>query len=301
MRGKIIKSIAGFYEVHAEGTVYRCRARGVFRTLGQKPLVGDDVEIDVTDTVSVPPEGNVTSILPRERELIRPHVANVDQALLLFAVTYPDPSFNMLDRFLITMAMRGLPAILCFNKTDIAHPEDLEALRSTYEDCGCRVLFISTFDQSSLEPLRRVLDGRTTVITGPSGAGKSSLINALCGGMELETGELSRKIARGRNTTRHIEIYAAGGDTYLMDTPGFTSLFLEEIGADDLRDYYPEFAERAPRCRFLTGCAHLREPGCAVKAALEDGKISPIRYRNYTELYEELSDRRPVYRQTRTT
>ena len=132
MIGKIIKSIAGFYEVYSQENVYRCRARGVFRALGEKPLVGDDVEFDVTDTVSVPQEGNVTRILPRRNALIRPNVANVDQALLLFAVTYPAPSFNMLDRFLITMSMRDLPAVLCFNKTDLAAQEDIRALPETY-------------------------------------------------------------------------------------------------------------------------------------------------------------------------
>ena len=153
MIGKIIKSIAGFYEVYSEGNVYRCRARGVFRALGEKPLVGDDVEFDVTDTVSVPQEGNVTRILPRRNALIRPNVANVDQALLLFAVTYPAPSFNMLDRFLITMSMRDLPAVLCFNKTDLAAQEDIRALRETYERCGCKVLFISTYQEETLEEL----------------------------------------------------------------------------------------------------------------------------------------------------
>ena len=299
MIGKIIKSIAGFYEVYSQENVYRCRARGVFRALGEKPLVGDDVEFDVTDTVSVPQEGNVTRILPRRNALIRPNVANVDQALLLFAVTYPAPSFNMLDRFLITMSMRDLPAVLCFNKTDLAAQEDIRALRETYEGCGCKVLFISTYQEETLEELSGVLAGKTTVITGPSGAGKSSLINRLSvsAGLagNLETGELSRKIARGKNTTRVVEAYSIGNDTYLLDTPGFTSLFLMGVGADDLKYHYPEFEPYEGHCRF-DGCAHVNEPDCAVKTALEEGKISPIRYRNYTELWQELKDARPVYR-----
>ena len=182
MKGKIIKSIAGFYEVHTPEAVYRCRAKGIFRALGKKPLVGDDVEIDITDTVSVPMEGNVRVLFPRKNELVRPNVANVDQALLLFAITHPAPSYNMLDRFLITMQERKLDAILCFNKKDIASPEEISELRQTYEACGCTVLFISSYIPESLEEIRGILRGKTTVLTGPSGAGKSTLINVLCPG-----------------------------------------------------------------------------------------------------------------------
>ena len=295
-QGKIIKSISGFYEVHTrEGITYRCRARGLFRALGQKPLVGDDVEIEITDTVSVPPEGSVMRILPRRNSLVRPNVANVDQAVLLFAITHPVPSYNMLDRFLILMDRKELPAVLCFNKTDLARKEEIEALRETYEDCGCRVLFMSNYQGEGIEELRKVLEGRTSVITGPSGAGKSTLINTLCPEARMETGELSRKIARGKNTTRHIELLSAGADTYLVDTPGFTSLFLEEMEAEQLRYCYPEFGPYEGTCRF-GGCVHIHEPSCRVREAVEAGKIHPIRYRNYCELYEELRTRKPFYR-----
>ncbi|MDO5132558.1 MAG: ribosome small subunit-dependent GTPase A, partial [Eubacteriales bacterium] len=206
MKGKIVKSIAGYYEVHTAEALYRCRARGIFRALGQKPLVGDDVEIDITDTVSDPREGNVRALLPRKNELVRPNVANVDQALLIFAITHPAPSYNMLDRFLITMQERELDAVLCFTKRDIATQEEIDELRSTYEACGCTVLFISSFIPGSLGKLREILRGKTTVLTGPSGAGKSTLINILCPGANMQTGELSRKIRRGKNTTRHVEL-----------------------------------------------------------------------------------------------
>ena len=255
MRGKIIKSIAGFYEVHTGDTVYRCRAKGLFRALKQKPLVGDDVEIDITDTVSVPPEGNVIRLYPRTNALIRPNVANVDQALLVFSITKPYPSYNMLDRFLLVLARKDLHAVICF----------------------------------------KVLDHKTTVITGPSGAGKSTLINLLCPHANMETGEISRKISRGKNTTRHVELLAAGEDTFLVDTPGFTSLYLQDLQAEDLKDYYPEFTKWADGCRF-NGCVHIAEPDCAVKQALERGEISPIRYRNYCELFAELKNQRPVYK-----
>ena len=186
-RGKIIKSIAGFYEVHTGENIYRCRARGVFRALGVKPLVGDDVEIDVTDTVSVPMEGNVVRLLPRRNELVRPNVANVDQALLIFAITHPAPSYNMLDRFLITMDQRDLPAILCFNKQDLATAEEIAELRETYESCGCRVLFVSVLAPETLGELREILKGKTTVLTGPSGVGKSTLINEICPAVAIPT------------------------------------------------------------------------------------------------------------------
>lgn len=302
MKGKIIKSIAGFYEVHTGETIYRCRAKGIFRALGKKPLVGDDVEIDITDVVSVPMEGNVRELLPRKNALVRPNVANVDQALLIFAITHPAPSYNMLDRFLITMQERELDAILCFTKTDIATEEEIRELRETYEACGCRVLFISSFIPESLREVREVLRGRTTVLTGPSGAGKSTLINTLCPGANMQTGELSRKIRRGKNTTRHVELLAvaeAGGDpdgqgTFLVDTPGFTSLWVQDIEPDRLHYYYPEFGKWEPDCRF-SGCVHINEPDCAVKEAVARGEISRIRYQNYCEIHEELLGRRPVY------
>ena len=298
-KGKIIKSIAGFYEVHTGENIYRCRARGVFRALGVKPLVGDDVEIEVTDTVSVPMEGNVIRLLPRKNELVRPNVANVDQALLIFAITHPAPSYNMLDRFLITMSKRDLPAVLCFNKQDLATEEEIRELRETYEACGCIVLFVSVLSPDTLTQLKEILRGKTTVLTGPSGVGKSTLINTICPGARMETGELSRKISRGRNTTRHVELLAGEEETFLVDTPGFTSLYLMDIKAEELRYYYPEFSEYEGKCRF-DGCVHRKEPGCAVRKALEEGKISRIRYGNYSELFDELKNRKEDYSSKKT-
>lgn len=292
--GKIVKSIAGFYEVYSEGTVYRCRARGLFRQLGEKPLVGDNVEFDITDTVSDPMEGSIVSIGPRKSVLVRPNVSNVDQALLLFAVKYPDPSLNMLDRFLISIALRDLPAVLCFNKCDLAGEEEIARLAGIYGGCGAELAFISTRDALSLERLTGMLQGKTTVLAGPSGAGKSSLIRALCPGARPETGELSVRIGRGKNTTRATEIYALSDGTFLMDTPGFTSLYLQGIEAGDLKEYYPEFTQYAGRCRF-DSCMHYREPDCAVKDAVSGGLIPQERYENYIALYQELKDRKPVY------
>ena len=290
LTGKIIKSVAGFYEVHTGEEIYRCRARGLFRALHEKPLVGDNVEMEITDEGSLPKEGNITRLLPRKNDLVRPNVANVDQALLLFAVKDPVPSFNMLDRFLITMHRKGLPAVLCFNKTDLASAEHLKELGDTYSRCGCQVLFLSVRSKrEDLAKLKEILEGKTTVITGPSGAGKSSLINRLCPDANMQTGELSAKIARGKNTTRHVQLLSAGRNTYLVDTPGFTSLYLLDMEAEQLKDYYPEFEEYQPQCRFQ-GCCHMKEPDCRVKGAVREGKISRIRYENYREIFEQLKD-----------
>ncbi|MBD5453281.1 MAG: ribosome small subunit-dependent GTPase A [Lachnospiraceae bacterium] len=286
MTGKIIKGIAGFYYVHVENKgVYACRAKGIFRNVNIKPLVGDDVCIDVLDEEAK--EGSVTKILPRKSELIRPAVANVDQALIIFAILKPAPNLNLLDRFLIRMRRQNLPSIICFNKQDMASEEEKEKLRKVYENCGCHIVFISALEQNGMEEVKHLLAGKTTTVAGPSGVGKSTLINALYPEAEMETGSISRKIERGRHTTRHSEIFALGEETYLMDTPGFTSLSISEIPKEELAGCYPEFERYEPYCRF-GGCAHINEPDCAVKEAVERGDISLVRYENYKLLYQEL-------------
>lgn len=288
MTGKIIKGIAGFYYVHVENKgVYACRAKGIFRNVNIKPLVGDDVCIDVLDEEAK--EGSVTKILPRKSELIRPAVANIDQALIIFAIVKPTPNLNLLDRFLIRMRRQNLPSIICFNKQDMASEEEKEKLRKVYENCGCHIVFISALEQNGMEEVRSLLAGKTTTVAGPSGVGKSTLINALHPEAEMETGSISRKIERGRHTTRHSEIIALGEETYLMDTPGFTSLSISEIPKEELAACYPEFEQYEPYCRF-GGCAHINEPDCAVKEAVERGDISRVRYENYKMLYQELQD-----------
>ena len=290
MVGKIMKGIAGFYYVHVEGRgVYECKAKGIFRKEGIKPLVGDDVELDVLDDAEK--LGNIRKILPRKSVLVRPAVANVDQALILFAIVKPNPNFNLLDRFLIRMEQQKLLTVICFNKEDIASSEEKEALRSAYETCGYRVLFISALENRGLDQVRELLNGKTTTLAGPSGVGKSSLINQLSPETNMETGEISEKIKRGRHTTRHSEIIALGNGTYIMDTPGFTSLDMPDITKEELGGYYPEFREYEPFCKFR-GCAHISEPDCKVKEAVEEGKISPVRYENYMVLYRELKENR---------
>lgn len=290
MVGKIMKGIAGFYYVHVEGYgVYECKAKGIFRKEGVKPLVGDNVELDVLDEAEK--LGNIRQILPRKSALLRPAVANVDQALVLFAIVKPNPNFNLLDRFLIHMERQQLPTVICFNKEDIASDREKEALHKSYETCGYQVLFISVLENRGVEQVKMILEGKTTTLAGPSGVGKSSLINRLAPHISMETGEISEKIERGRHTTRHSEIIPLGRETYIMDTPGFTSLAIPDITKEELGGYYPEFREYEPFCKFR-GCAHLSEPSCGVKEAVEAGKISRVRYGNYKMLYRELQETR---------
>lgn len=285
MQGKIIKGIAGFYYVHVAGTgIFECKAKGIFRKEKIKPLVGDNVEMELLDAQEK--TGNIISILPRRNELIRPSVANIDQALVIFAVEKPKPNFNLLDRFLIMMEQRQIETIICFNKRDLVNSQELDILRAIYEPCGYQVLTVSAKRQQGLEEVREVLQNRTTTVAGPSGVGKSSIINLLSPEADMETGTLSEKIDRGKHTTRHSQLLYIDEETYIMDTPGFSSLYLTDIGQENLKDYFREFQKYEPFCRFQ-GCSHIHEPDCGVKAALAEGSISPVRYENYVMLYED--------------
>ncbi len=284
-KGKIIKGIAGFYYVYVDSLgVYECKAKGIFRKNQVKPLVGDDVVIEVLDEEEK--TGNITDILSRKNELIRPAAANVDQALVVFSIANPQPNLNLLDRFLIMMDYQSVPTIILFNKSDLVDDAECERIRNIYAGCGCRIMFSSTLDQSGLEEVKAVLKGKTTILAGPSGVGKSSLTNYLLEESKMETGDVSR-IGRGRHTTRHSEIFCMCEDSYVCDTPGFTSLILPDVEVQELRFYVPEFTEYEGTCRF-NGCVHVNEPDCAVKQAVSDGTISKERYDSYICLYDEL-------------
>ena len=290
MQGKIIRGIGGFYYVHAEdGVVYECRAKGIFRKEKIKPLPGDNVEISPVQDEEKP-AGNVDAILLRKNVLIRPAVANVDQALVVFAAASPKPNLNLLDRFLISMEQQRIPVVICFNKTDLISTEEEELLRDTYAH-SYPVQLISAANGEGIEDIQRLLDGKTTVVAGPSGVGKSSLTNVLQPHVQMEVGDISRKIERGRHTTRHTELICLREHTYFLDTPGFSSLYLNGIAQEDLWRYFPEFVLYESYCRFQ-GCMHISEPDCAVKEALAEGKIPASRYENYVMLAEELKNAR---------
>ena len=288
MQGKIVKGISGFYYVHVVGTgIYDCKAKGVFRYRKVKPLVGDNVEIVVLDEEKH--LGNVEEILPRKNELIRPAVSNIDMALVIFAAAKPDPNFNLLDRFLCMMEYQKVPVTICFNKCDLVSEEEKENLQKIYAPAGYDILFTSVKTGENIDRLKALLAEKTTTVAGPSGVGKSSLINELQTDVRMQTGAISDKIGRGKHTTRHSEIISIGQDTYIMDTPGFSSMDLPGFEKEDLWTCYPEFVPYEPECRFI-GCSHIGEPDCGVKNALAEGKISRVRYDNYVMLYDEMKN-----------
>ena len=288
MQGKIVKGISGFYYVHvAESGIYECKAKGIFRNQKIKPLVGDNVEIAVLNEEEK--IGNVEKILPRKNELIRPAVSNIDLALLIFAAVSPKPNFNLLDRFLCMMEYQKVPVTICFNKCDLVSEEEKENLQKIYAPAGYDILFTSVKTGENIDRLKALLAEKTTTVAGPSGVGKSSLVNELQTDVRMQTGAISDKIGRGKHTTRHSEIISIGQDTYIMDTPGFSSMDLPGFEKEDLWTCYPEFVPYEPECRFI-GCSHIGEPDCGVKNALAEGKISRVRYDNYVMLYDEMKN-----------
>lgn len=288
MRGRITKGIAGFYYVWCEDDkLYECKAKGGFRNEGIRPLVGDDVEIQVLDGEAA--LGNLEEILPRKSELIRPAVANVDQAMVVFAMADPAPNLNLLDRFLIMMEWQSVDTVVCFTKNDLVTADEEERLKKIYAGCAGRVLFISNQNNLGTEEVQQCLEGKTTVLAGPSGVGKSSLVNRIYPDAGMKTGQVSEKIGRGKHTTRHSELFHIGGETYLFDTPGFSSLRLPDVPKEELSRYFAEFVPYRTQCRY-TGCVHIHEPGCIVRKKLEEGLISQSRYDSYVQMYGELAE-----------
>ncbi|MGP1403479.1 MAG: ribosome small subunit-dependent GTPase A [Catonella sp.] len=288
MEGRIIKAIAGFYYVHNGEEVYECKARGVFRNKGIKPLVGDIAEVEILDDENK--KGNLVEIKDRKSFLVRPSVANPDQALIVFAGAKPAPNLNLLDKFLTMMEVKGISVAIAISKSDITDEMNLKGLETIYSKYY-KVVAISVKEEKGLDVLKVLLKGKFTVLAGPSGVGKSTLTNYLVPDANMETGEISRKIERGKQTTRHAELFYIGEGGYICDTPGFGSLELFDVDKKELKDYFPEFAEYSRACKF-NGCIHIGERDCGVKNALEKGEISESRYKNYKLIYEELANKR---------
>jgi ribosome biogenesis GTPase len=289
-QGRIVKALAGYYYVQDGDQYWQCRARGVFRKKGVTPLVGDEVMYETNGN-----EGTVTEVLPRASELIRPPIANVNRAILVFSLVEPDFNPQLLDKFLVHTEAAGVDAVICLTKADLQpDKEEIERIRMYCEAIGYPVVVTSSKGKSGMEEIRAYLGGHLSVFAGQSGVGKSSLLNALFSELNLETAPISQKLGRGRHTTRHVELIYLPEGGWVADTPGFSSLDFQSIEANELGLYFREMRARLGECKFR-GCLHVNEPGCAVRAAVEAQEIQPLRYQHYTEFLQEIRDRKPRY------
>lgn len=289
IEGRILKGIGGFYYVYTDEGIFQCRAKGLFRKRALKPLAGDRCTIELTHTDDV--EGNVTEILERKNVLDRPPVANIDQALIVFSVHSPEPAWTLMDRFLVMMERNGIHPVICVNKDDLADTCDLSDIEDIYKSTGYSLIFTSVKNGSGLDKVREVLKGRVTSVAGPSGVGKSSLINALIGEEVMVTGDVSRRLKRGRQTTRHTELLFLGEDTFIFDSPGFSAMDLPEMKESELAECFPEMRGYIGGCRY-SDCSHTHEPDCTIKQAVDSGDIAGRRYDSYIDIYNELREKR---------
>ncbi|MEG6615247.1 ribosome small subunit-dependent GTPase A [Peptococcaceae bacterium 1198_IL3148] len=289
IEGIVVKAYSGYYYVQEGNKQWVCRLRGKFRIDKVNVLVGDYVRVKPAGSDT----GVVYEVLGRRNQLVRPSIANVDQAVITFAVQNPEPNLDLLDKFLLMAEGAGVKPVICLNKIDLlaaTEPSWLEI----YRQAGYSVLTTSTKKDLGIEELRKILAHKVSVFAGPSGVGKSSLLNAVQPGLQLQTGEISHKLKRGKHTTRHVELLPLAFGGLVADTPGFSSLYLPEIPAVELINYFPEIAQYASRCRF-NSCSHTQEPDCAVKGAVEEGIINARRYHSYLQYYNELKEREGRY------
>lgn len=290
--GQIRKALSGYYYVYDNGELIQCRGRGVFRNRGESPLVGDFVDYDK----EVQSEGYVMKLHPRTNELVRPPIANVDQALLVFSVKEPAFNTGLLDRFLVVLESFRVKPILCLTKMDLLNEKELEELKPYIEDyksIGYTILTTYIDDPTLMDRLTPMLTGKTSVLAGQSGVGKSTMLNTLLPALNLKTDAISKSLGRGKHTTRHVELIEVAGGL-LADTPGFSSFDFDMIEKEELTSCFPEFARISEDCKFR-GCLHIKEPKCAVKVALEHEEIRAYRYKHYQQILQEIQDRKPRY------
>ena len=285
IEGRIIKGIGGFYYVDTDNGLYECRARGIFRKNKITPLVGDFVKISVVDEENK--KGVVEEIQERKTELVRPPIANVNKALIVFAVKNPTPHLSLLDRFIVLAERENLEIVIILTKIDLDDDNTFEKIKNIYEPCGYKVIGVSNLENKNIDKVKEELKDNTVVFAGPSGVGKSSLLNQIDSNFQLKTGDVSDKIKRGKHTTRHAELFELKFGGMVADTPGFSSLTLDDIEDIDLKDYFIEF-EDYDDCKFGSRCIHQNEPNCAVKEAVENGEIPKERYESYIQLLNEI-------------
>lgn len=291
-QGQIRKALSGFYYVEQNGKLIQCRGRGIFRNRGESPLVGDMVDF-TKDSES---DGSVDKIYPRKNELVRPPIANVDQAILVFSVKEPNFNTILLDRFLVVLESFFVKPIICLTKMDLLSDAEMAEIQPFIEDykaIGYELLTTFKDDSTLVERLQPMLEGKTSVLAGQSGVGKSTLLNTLIPELDLKTGIISKSLGRGKHTTRHVELIEVCGGL-LADTPGFSSFDFDTIEKEELTACLPEFQRISEDCKFR-GCLHIKEPKCAVKAAAETGEIRPYRYEHYVQFLQEIMDRKPRY------
>ena len=285
--GRIIKALSGFYYVDTgDGNLIACRARGKFRHQKVTPLVGDLVEITLTEENA----GMVDRILPRRNEFFRPAVANIDQMVIIASGALPVTDPFLIDRMTTIAQAKGCEPVICLNKCDLDRADELFEI---YQKAGFITLRVSAETGEGIEELREIIAGKVSAFTGNSGVGKSSILNALYPGFSLQVGEVSEKLGRGRHTTRHVELFSIEG-TYVADTPGFSSFDVERmelIRKEELGGAFRDFHPYLDSCRFV-GCAHVKEKGCAVLAAVKAGEISRVRHQSYVRLYEQARERK---------
>ena len=291
MNGVITKGIGGFYYVQTDKGLIECRARGKFRKMNLSPQVGDNVEIELSENEAF--KGSIENIMPRKNIFIRPPVANIDSIIATFAVENPEPNLLLLDKLTTAAVAMNVECIICINKIDLNNKKALE-YREAYEKAGFKVILTSSTENIGTHLLKDVLKGKVSALAGNSGVGKSSLINTIDPNLNLKTGDLSKKIQRGRHTTRHCELFPLSFGGFILDTPGFSSFDISLITQENPSSLFPEISKYSSDCRF-TGCKHLTEPDCAVKEALKRGDIAPCRYESYKALSQEIDNLKPEY------